>query len=115
MSPHSLPWSQDSPDFVRLASKCNALIIPLAAVGADDAFDVILDSDEVGLGRLALAPSIGCCLKGVMLVGRASVLSEQWHSGFQSGMCQATWDHVSLPSWTATTLPLTSALLILDV
>lgn len=34
-----LQW-KESPDFVRLAARCNALIVPFAAVGADDAFDV---------------------------------------------------------------------------
>ncbi|KAG2444441.1 hypothetical protein HXX76_001194 [Chlamydomonas incerta] len=43
---YTLLW-KDSPDFVRLAAKCNALIVPFAAVGADDAYDVIMDTDEV--------------------------------------------------------------------
>jgi hypothetical protein len=38
-------------DFVRLAARCNALIIPFAAVGGDDAFDLFLDTQEV-LGLL---------------------------------------------------------------
>lgn len=36
---YKLLW-KESPDFVRLAAKCNALIVPFAAVGADDAYDV---------------------------------------------------------------------------
>ena len=32
---------------MRLAAKLNALIIPFASVGADEAFDIALDSDEV--------------------------------------------------------------------
>ncbi|GLC71454.1 hypothetical protein PLESTF_001117600 [Pleodorina starrii] len=43
---YQLLW-KDSPDFVRLAARCNALIVPFAAVGADDAYDVIMDTDEV--------------------------------------------------------------------
>eukprot|EP00198_Chlamydomonas_reinhardtii_P000144 XP_001689479.1 acetyltransferase/acyltransferase [Chlamydomonas reinhardtii] len=43
---YTLLW-KDSPDFVRLAAKCDALIVPFAAVGADDAYDVIMDTDEV--------------------------------------------------------------------
>ncbi len=31
---------QDTPDFLRLAAKCNAIIIPFSSVGGDDAFDV---------------------------------------------------------------------------
>jgi hypothetical protein len=36
--------SQDEPDFVRLAVKCKALIVPFAAVGADDAYDIMMVS-----------------------------------------------------------------------
>ncbi|EFJ42301.1 hypothetical protein VOLCADRAFT_107348 [Volvox carteri f. nagariensis] len=43
---YKLLW-KESPDFVRLAARCNALIVPFAAVGADDAYDVIMDTDEV--------------------------------------------------------------------
>eukprot|EP00877_Chromochloris_zofingiensis_P003357 jgi/Chrzof1/13021/Cz07g16210.t1 len=43
---YQLFW-RDSPDFVRLAAKCDAIIIPFAAVGADDAYDVMLEADEV--------------------------------------------------------------------
>ncbi|GIL73806.1 hypothetical protein Vretimale_5333 [Volvox reticuliferus] len=43
---YTLLW-KESPDFVRLAARCNALIVPFAAVGADDAYDVIMDTDEV--------------------------------------------------------------------
>ena len=35
---YTLLW-KDTPDFVRLATKCRALIVPFAAVGADDAYD----------------------------------------------------------------------------
>jgi hypothetical protein len=44
----SAPWItcllplQDEPDFVRLAVKCKALIVPFAAVGADDAYDIMM-------------------------------------------------------------------------
>jgi hypothetical protein len=34
-------------DFVRLAARCGAIIVPFAAVGADDAYDVLMDVDEV--------------------------------------------------------------------
>jgi hypothetical protein len=34
-------------DFVRLAARCGAIIVPFAAVGADDAYDVFMDVDEV--------------------------------------------------------------------
>lgn len=43
---YQLFWSEE-PDFVRMAAKLNALIIPFASVGADEAFDIALDSDEV--------------------------------------------------------------------
>lgn len=35
---YQLFW-KESPDFVRLAARCGAIIVPFAAVGADDAYD----------------------------------------------------------------------------
>ena len=43
---YQLIW-KDKPDFVRMAAKSNALIIPFAAVGGDDAYDIAMDTDEV--------------------------------------------------------------------
>lgn len=43
---YKLIW-KDKPDFVRMAAKSGALIIPFAAVGGDDAFDIAMDTDEV--------------------------------------------------------------------
>lgn len=43
---YQLFWSEQ-PDFVRLAAKMNALVIPFASVGGDEAFDLALDSEEV--------------------------------------------------------------------
>lgn len=43
---YKLIW-KDKPDFVRMAAKSNALIIPFAAVGGDDAYDIAMDTDEV--------------------------------------------------------------------
>jgi hypothetical protein len=36
---YTLLW-KETPDFVRLAAKCGALVVPFAAVGADDAYEV---------------------------------------------------------------------------
>lgn len=44
---YQLLW-KDTPDFVRLASKCGALIVPFAAVGADDAYDVVMEVWKCG-------------------------------------------------------------------
>lgn len=52
---------RDSPDFVRLAAKCNALIVPFAAVGADDAYDIIMDTDEI-----LRSPFLGPLAKGLI-------------------------------------------------
>lgn len=46
-SEYTLSWPEDRPDFVRLAGKTGAIIVPFAAVGADDAYDVMMDVDEV--------------------------------------------------------------------
>ena len=43
---YQLFWPED-PDFVRMAAKLNALIIPFASVGGDEAFELALDSDEI--------------------------------------------------------------------
>ena len=43
---YQLFWSEE-PDFVRMAAKLNALIIPFASVGGDEAFDIAMDSDEI--------------------------------------------------------------------
>ncbi|KAK9823578.1 hypothetical protein WJX72_003968 [[Myrmecia] bisecta] len=51
---YQLQW-RDSPDFVRLAAKLKAIIVPFAALGADDAFDLALDTDEI-LGSPLLGP-----------------------------------------------------------
>jgi hypothetical protein len=39
---YKLFWREDRADFVRLAAKFNALIVPFAAVGGDDAFDLFM-------------------------------------------------------------------------
>lgn len=39
---YKLFWRDDRPDFVRLAAKYDALIVPFAAVGADDAYKLFL-------------------------------------------------------------------------
>ena len=31
---------------MRLAAKCNAIIVPFAAVGADDAYETLMETDE---------------------------------------------------------------------
>ncbi len=46
-SDYTLLWPDDRPDFVRLAGKTGAIIVPFAAVGADDAYDVMMDVDQV--------------------------------------------------------------------
>ena len=43
---YTLLWS-DKTDFVRLAARCNAIIVPFVAVGADDAYDILLEASEV--------------------------------------------------------------------
>lgn len=43
---YQLLWKEE-PDFVRMASKCQAIIVPFSAIGGDDAFDILMDVDEV--------------------------------------------------------------------
>ncbi|CAL8466723.1 g6259 [Coccomyxa elongata] len=43
---YQLLW-REQPDFVRMAAKLNALIIPFGAVGGDDAFHLALDTREI--------------------------------------------------------------------
>jgi hypothetical protein len=42
---YQLLWKDG--DFIRLAARCDALIVPFAAVGGDDAFDLFMDTKEV--------------------------------------------------------------------
>ncbi|KAF8058058.1 acyltransferase-like protein [Scenedesmus sp. PABB004] len=57
---HTLLW-RDAPDFVRLAARCGAVVVPFAAVGADDAFNVAMEVDE-----LLAAPLLGDLVKGAL-------------------------------------------------
>lgn len=43
---YQLLW-RDTPDFVRMAAKTNALVIPFAVVGAEEAYDIFMDSSQV--------------------------------------------------------------------
>eukprot|EP00898_Chlorokybus_atmophyticus_P001268 jgi/Chlat1/2141/Chrsp17S08743 len=48
----------DTPEFVRLAARLDAVIVPIASVGGEDGFRILLDSNE-----LLQAPFIGDWLK----------------------------------------------------
>lgn len=54
---YQLFWKETA-DFVRLAARCDAIIVPFAAVGADDAYDVFMEADE-----LVQTPVIGDLIK----------------------------------------------------
>jgi hypothetical protein len=50
------PDGENVTDFVRIAARAGAIVIPVAAVGADDSFELLADSDELfkmpgGLGE----------------------------------------------------------------
>jgi pimeloyl-ACP methyl ester carboxylesterase len=60
---YQLFWPQRS-EFVRMAARHGATIVPFAAVGVDDALEILLDSDE-----LARAPVLG-----PMVTARANAL-----------------------------------------
>ena len=49
---------------VRLAARCNAVIVPFAAVGADDAFDLFMDTDEI-LAHPLLGPLTSTFVRSV--------------------------------------------------
>ncbi|KAG8466098.1 hypothetical protein KFE25_005668 [Diacronema lutheri] len=49
------PEADGASDFVRIAARANALVIPVAAVGAEDGVELLADSDEI----LALPAGIG--------------------------------------------------------
>lgn len=61
---YQLFW-KDSPDFVRLAARCGAIIVPFAAVGADDAYDVIMEAEDL-LETPVLGNLIKVCLYAPM-------------------------------------------------
>jgi len=43
---HTLHWPED-PEFVRMALKFNAIVIPVGVVGPDDCFNIIADGDDI--------------------------------------------------------------------
>lgn len=43
---NTIHWDSQS-DFVRIAAKYNAIIVPFSAVGADDAVDILIDGQEL--------------------------------------------------------------------
>ena len=43
---YKLFWPQQS-EFVRMAAKFGATIVPFAAIGCDDSFSMLLDSSEI--------------------------------------------------------------------
>ena len=49
---------------VRLAARCNAVIVPFAAVGADDAFDIFMDTDEI-LSHPVIGPLTSAFMRSV--------------------------------------------------
>jgi len=51
---YTLFWPDD-PDFVRLAARVNATLIPFSGLGGDDSFSMALDSDEI-LATPAVGP-----------------------------------------------------------
>jgi len=56
---YALFWPS-RPEFVRMAARHGAVIVPFAAVGAEDGFDVVADADDVkaipfGVGEALLA------------------------------------------------------------
>lgn len=43
---YRLFW-REQVDFVRMASRCKAIIVPFAAVGGDDAYDLVMDTEDI--------------------------------------------------------------------
>jgi 1-acyl-sn-glycerol-3-phosphate acyltransferase len=41
------PEEEGTSDFARVAARFNATIVPVAAIGAEDGFDMLLDADEI--------------------------------------------------------------------
>ena len=73
---YQLQW-RDTPDFVRMAAKTNALIIPFACVGGDDAYDVFMDTE-----------SVSCCC-------RRLIISCHHESSHECGMGYNSGDYLS--------------------
>lgn len=85
-------------EFVRMAARAGAVILPLAAVGADESLGLLLDSDEIRASPLlnrdnrveadaARYPRVRCAL----LVGVADVCCFQarrrlWHGRVSAGL-----------------------------
>ncbi|GJP72604.1 hypothetical protein CLOP_g3334, partial [Closterium sp. NIES-67] len=43
---YKLMW-RDTTDFVRIAIRCGATIVPFSTIGVEDAFDVLMDPEEI--------------------------------------------------------------------
>jgi hypothetical protein len=71
---YQLFWRDDRPDFVRLAAKYNALIVPFAAVGADDAYNLLLvcTCSPMDSGLRSDAMEWLCCFKCRRLIKRGT-------------------------------------------
>jgi len=71
---YTLSW-RDSPDLVRLAARAGALIIPLASVGADDAYTVLADAETILESPLgpAVRAAIAALLPGSALSAEETV------------------------------------------
>ena len=69
---YQLFWREDRADFVRLAAKFDAVIVPFAAVGGDDAFDLFLVSRAALKLALTAEPKGTPMLGGGVCVGRAA-------------------------------------------
>jgi pimeloyl-ACP methyl ester carboxylesterase/1-acyl-sn-glycerol-3-phosphate acyltransferase len=63
---HTLFW-RDAPDLVRIAERTGALIIPVASVGADDAYTVLADTEAILANPIA-GPAVRAAL-GALLPG----------------------------------------------
>ena len=61
---HTLLW-REAPDCVRLAARAGALIIPLASVGADDAYTLLADAEDV-LGHPVAGPAVRAALAALL-------------------------------------------------
>jgi hypothetical protein len=97
---YSLIW-KDSVDFVRLAARCDAVICPFGAVGADDAFDLFMDTDEI-LAHPVLGPLTSRLIRSVS--GEDTDLSESVVRN-HSQLLALIWLQVSVTAHCSAWLP----------
>ena len=56
---YQLFWPS-KPEFVKMAIRFNAIIVPFAAIGAEDSFDIVMDAEDLLTNPISRKPALKC-------------------------------------------------------